>query len=449
MRERLRHAFHRISNRSLQKMYPLRSNPPGDFSEAVQWRISRVLRLLSSPPVSWEVRRVSRLDSGEGSHPTWNIRLISLGPVGNAPAPGDMFFVKWRNSPEKVQKILDIFGEDGSRRVSRGDSSSVFHPGKMVSGNLRDILEREIDIDEAGGELLAWAGLNERALQLKRFHKAHRAYHRRILRSRNWDLPHPELQGMGYSLIHILEEMKELPDIRDLVRWQPGVEGRPYTVSGSSLTRDGRLEVEITVSRVFKQLKNVQHRRITLPARSSAFLTNRKPGDTVNAWLLPELHQFPHRLERKSPGLIAVATGSGISGPLSLLRSGEYGSPLWLIYGVRSWEANSLYGSELLEYERRGLISRLDIAESRPSDSARKSEYVQAIIWEQREEIVRQLGNGAHIYLCGRLSMGRQVRELFQEIFLDQGLVSSPGEAERFMEELEHRLIFQASVSGV
>lgn len=79
----------------------------------------------------------------------------------------------------------------------------------------------------------------------------------------------------------------------------------------------------------------------------------------------------------------------------------EEGKPVGetvLYFGCRKRNEDFLYGEELLEYEKKGLL-KLHVAFSR--DQAHKV-YVTHLIEQSAEEVWRIIGeNNGHIYICG------------------------------------------------
>jgi sulfite reductase (NADPH) flavoprotein alpha-component len=70
----------------------------------------------------------------------------------------------------------------------------------------------------------------------------------------------------------------------------------------------------------------------------------------------------------------------------------------WLFFGEQHRATDFLYGKELLDYEKKGTLHRLDLAFSR--DQAEKI-YVQHRMLEQSKELWAWLQNGAYFYVCG------------------------------------------------
>ena len=70
----------------------------------------------------------------------------------------------------------------------------------------------------------------------------------------------------------------------------------------------------------------------------------------------------------------------------------------WLIFGEQHRATDFLYGDELLDYQKKGKLQRLDLAFSR--DQAQKV-YVQHRMSENAKELWSWLQSGAYFYVCG------------------------------------------------
>src|SRR5262249_54441854 len=91
----------------------------------------------------------------------------------------------------------------------------------------------------------------------------------------------------------------------------------------------------------------------------------------------------------------------------------------WLIFGEQHRATDFLYGAEFLEYQRKGLLHRLDLAFSR--DQAPKI-YVQHRVLEQAKELGAWLQRGAYFYVCGDAKrMAKDVNSALIEIAQKEG----------------------------
>jgi sulfite reductase (NADPH) flavoprotein alpha-component len=89
----------------------------------------------------------------------------------------------------------------------------------------------------------------------------------------------------------------------------------------------------------------------------------------------------------------------------------------WLFFGNPHFSSDFLYQLEWQRALKSGELSRIDLAFSR--DRAHKV-YVQDRIREQARELYRWLQDGAHLYICGAISMGKGVHEALLDVFAGQ-----------------------------
>lgn len=436
-------AWHHTGS-ALLRLSHFRPSAGQTYPGALVQRNRRMLALLARPMDKYRVVEARRLDP-QSDHATWN--LVFEGQGRPSVAPGDMAYLSWRNPDETVQQVLDLYGASGNQRMVTTAYSSPYLPGRPETMTLAQALSRRIDLHETAPSLLRRLGLGAFVDHNREQDKKHHQFHRAAAKDGGLLVTHPHFDYRKVHLPRLLPALKEHGvSLADLVRAQERISARPYTLAG--FQQDGeRFRFEITVSQVDKPIFVNGTDTVTTSARASRFLQGLKPGDEVEGWLLPEVHQFPSTLGRKVP-LIMVTTGSGISSLMSLLRSDAEIGPLWAIYGVRSYATKHLYGPEL-ESHVGGMLTRLDVANSRPQQGEGEARRVQAVLWEQRAEVAEQIRRGAHFYLCGRLSMGTEVARTVEKILVDQGLAADATEARKTLVEWHHHLRFQASVSGV
>ena len=94
----------------------------------------------------------------------------------------------------------------------------------------------------------------------------------------------------------------------------------------------------------------------------------------------------------------------------------------WLFFGEQHRATDFLYGDELLEYQRKGKLHRLDLAFSR--DQSHKI-YVQHRMLEQAKELWSWLQNGAYFYVCGDARhMAKDVHQALIDIAQKEGGLS-------------------------
>lgn len=104
----------------------------------------------------------------------------------------------------------------------------------------------------------------------------------------------------------------------------------------------------------------------------------------------------------------------------------------WLFFGERSFLSDFLYQTEWLDYRKRGVLTRMDVAFSR--DQAQKI-YVQHRMLERGAELYDWIQNGAYIYVCGDASrMAADVQRALIEIIQQHGNRSAEQAEEQLME---------------
>ena len=100
----------------------------------------------------------------------------------------------------------------------------------------------------------------------------------------------------------------------------------------------------------------------------------------------------------------------------------------WLFFGEQHRETDFLYGDELLDYQRRGKLYRLDLAFSR--DQPHKI-YVQHRMSENAKELWSWLQNGACFYVCGDAKrMAKDVHQTLISIAQKEGGLSPEAAAD-------------------
>ncbi len=105
----------------------------------------------------------------------------------------------------------------------------------------------------------------------------------------------------------------------------------------------------------------------------------------------------------------------------------------WLLFGARHAASQFLYQLEWQEALKKGHLHRLDLAFSR--DQAERI-YVQQRLRENAAEVFSWLENGAHLYICGAIAMGKDVHQALLEIVSEQG-GRSKEDASDYLSELQ------------
>lgn len=107
----------------------------------------------------------------------------------------------------------------------------------------------------------------------------------------------------------------------------------------------------------------------------------------------------------------------------------------WLLFGAPHARSDFLYQLEWQRALKQGHLNRLDLAFSR--DGAERT-YVQHRLREQARELFGWLQGGAHLYVCGSVTMGRDVHAALLDIVAQQD-GRSPEDAAEFLRTLQQQ----------
>jgi len=115
----------------------------------------------------------------------------------------------------------------------------------------------------------------------------------------------------------------------------------------------------------------------------------------------------------------------------------------WLFFGDQKRSTDFLYEDQIVDWQRRGVLSRLDLAFSR--DQAEKV-YVQTRMRENAAELWAWLEQGAHFYVCGDAKrMARDVETTLLDVAMGPGRKSA-AEAKAWLDGLAKAGRYQRDV---
>lgn len=202
---------------------------------------------------------------------------------------------------------------------------------------------------------------------------------------------------------------------------------RLYSIASSAKATPD--EVHLTVALVQFEIEGQQHYGVA--SRQIAEMT----GDEATAPVY--LHRNPNfRLPTDTNvPIIMIGPGTGVAPFRAFLAErdvlGARGRN-WLLFGGRQFRSDFLYQAEWLDYRKRGLLNRIDLAFSR--DQAQKI-YVQQRMREQGRELFSWLQEGAHLYVCGDAQhMANDVHQALLDVLSEHGGYSAERAAQEVLE---------------
>lgn len=308
---------------------------------------------------------------------------------------GDALGVWPVNAPELVDELLSTIGLDGDTSVELNNQSAM---------SLRTALTEHLEIARISPDLLRRVADHSASTQL-----------RELLQEDN----HAALQDWlwGRQLPTLLREFPLKLEAEQWVQLLKPLQARLYSISSSPAITPN--EVHLTVATV-----RYNHQDQTRGGVCSTFLADRAATQGVRIYLQRSAHFRPPK-DPNTP-LIMIGPGTGIAPFRAFLqeRQAQGGSGKnWLFFGEQRARNDFYYRDELRDWQRSGLLQRLDTAFSR--DQAEKI-YVQQRMIEEGAELWKWLEQGAHVCVCGDASrMAKDVDAALKKIVQMHGKMSS------------------------
>lgn len=330
---------------------------------------------------------------------------------------GDALGVFPENCPDLVESILATLG-------ARGDELVTFPSGRFIHSF--DALLREYSITKIGDQLIdllasrATAPSDENAL-------------RALLQD------DPDGVAESSDVLDLLQRFPSArPTVLELINSLSPLQPRLYSISSSLKAHPDEVHLTIGVVRYSR------HERLRKGVASTFMTELLRPRQKANVFV----HHSPgFRLptDNHAP-VIMIGPGTGIAPFRAFLEEraavGAKGKN-WLFFGDQRRSFDFLYREEMEQYQKGGLLNRLDLAFSR--DQAEKV-YVQHRMKEQAGTLWAWLQEGAHFYVCGDARrMALDVDNALHSIVAEQGSMS--GEAAKdYVKELTKSKRYQRDV---
>jgi sulfite reductase (NADPH) flavoprotein alpha-component len=325
----------------------------------------------------------SRPLNRDGSQKDTRHVMIDLAGSGLAYKPGDALGVYPENCPELADELLRALGAD-----DRHDLRSVLLRECALGRPSDDLLER----------LVEWANDPEEADHLTQLRDS----------DDEW------IETADLLDVLLRHRSVRPADLEEFVSLLGRLQPRLYSISSS--LRAHPEEVHLTVGLV-RYTKDGRVRK----GVASTFLGERvKAGAEVRVFIHPS-HRFQLPDHGDTP-MIMVGPGTGVAPFRAFLEerhaTGAKGKN-WLFFGDQCRATDFLYEEELQQFQKLGLLTRLDVAFSR--DQAAKV-YVQDRMRERGKELWGWLEEGSHFYVCGDAKrMASDVDRALQQVVAEHG----------------------------
>jgi len=326
--------------------------------------------------------------------------VVSLAGSGLTYTPGDSLGAFGRNPPELVDQVVALLGFDPQTRIKNS---------KGEEPTLRQALAEDYILNRANRKMLS--GMAERIAQGEQRNRLMEIVD-------NGDVVSEYLYTRDYvDILTEFDEVKfETPEVF-LSQLSPIVP-RLYSIASSLKAHPNEAHLCISVVRY------ETHGRTKKGLASGFFADHSQTFVKDIPVYVQESRTF--RLPKdNATNIVMVGPGTGVAPFRAFLeeRVLDGGTGLnWLIFGEQHRATDFLYGDELLDYQKKGKLARLDLAFSR--DQAEKV-YVQHRMLENARQLWDWLQNGAYFYVCGDAKrMAKDVHQTLIDIATKQGGMS-------------------------
>lgn len=285
--------------------------------------------------------------------------------------PGDSLGVHVRNPIDEVDEIITHLRADPAETVKCPDG---------VERSLRDALLTAVDIarpsDLAIEALASYAGEGDS----DRLQALAEGY--------------PGAEPTDADLLDLLAYFPTArPPAQELIGALDPLQARLYSIASSPRHQAGTVHLCVGTVRYRKRRRN--RRGI-----ASTFLAERaSPGSRIPVFI-QQTKDFRLPADDDAP-VIMIGPGTGIAPFRAFLQErrlrGARGRN-WLFFGDQHRASDYLFADELENWQREGLLSRLDLAFSRDQED---KVYVQHRMREAGKELYAWLSEGARLYVCG------------------------------------------------
>jgi len=223
----------------------------------------------------------------------------------------------------------------------------------------------------------------------------------------------------------------------------PRLKGRDFTIASSSNMQPSR--IALTVGVVQETKPGAPEGRV-LNGVCSTFIKSQNIGSSESLVFVKE-STFKLPSDPKVP-IILIGPGTGIAPMRAFIQERKYQRTILkqetgdtiLFFGCRKEDEDFIYKEELMEALDTGALTKLHTAFSRQQS---EKVYVQHVMLREKARLWEYIHDqGAHVYVCGATSMGKDVSLALQSIVQEYSGVEAES-AKKYLTDLQqqHRYI--------
>jgi len=368
-------------------------------------------------PFQAKVLKNVNLNGAGSSKETRHIEL-SLKGSGLTYNPGDALGVLPSNDPELVTAILAEMKWDEETLVE------INKQGEALS--LKDALTDYFEITLLSKKILQGAAAFTESEELQK-----------LLLVEN--MAQLKEYTNGRDLLDMLRDFGPWKaSAQDIVSLLRKMTARLYSIASSNAAHPD--EVHLTIGAV----RYTAHDRLRKGVCSVQVAERTQEGDTLPVFVQPNKHF--HLPESGETDIIMVGPGTGIAPFRSFIEERAVRKATgraWLFFGDQHAATDFLYQSELEQYQKDGVLTKVDTAFSR--DGAEKV-YVQHRMMQNSKELFAWLQNGAYFFVCGdKQYMAKDVHNTLIEVIEKEGEMTREY-AEAYLNDMQEQGRYQRDV---
>jgi sulfite reductase (NADPH) flavoprotein alpha-component len=243
------------------------------------------------------------------------------------------------------------------------------------------------------------------------------------------------------ATLDVLAALQKFPGIRPdpeaFVEALDPLQPRLYSIASSPKVMADRIALTIDTVRY------AIGERPRLGVASTFFAERIAPGTKFRAYI-QKAHAFGLPADPSVP-IVMIGPGTGIAPFRAFLHermATKAPGRNWLFFGHQRHDCDFFYEDELIGMRSAGVLTRLSLAWSR--DDNHKF-YVQDRMREVGRDLWAWLAEGAHVYVCGAITMAKDVERAMVDVIASHG-ARSADQAAAFLSELKKTGRYQADV---